>query len=181
MDRRVIVVDIGCQPQGREESITKLCEAFKPSILFGFDPHPALQPGVELHDHSVPRRRRERWGQTIIVRSRLAAWTLDGFLPFRETGITSGVEPGNFSVPIVPCFDLVAWLRTLPMPETPVVVKMDCEGAEYPLCVAIVESALDLLIDEMLIEWHPEQTAHGMFMAKRPKLRCPVDDWEANW
>lgn len=177
----MIVVDIGCQPQGHEESIVKLCKAYKPTILYGFDPHPALEPGIDWFDHRIPTRRRERWEQTIIVRSRLAAWVNDGFISYRESGITSGVVPEGMSASAVPCFELVAWLRTLPMPDVPVVLKIDAEGAEYRLLWAIYHNGLDLLIQEILVEWHPPETANGWWVEERPKLRCPVDDWDANW
>jgi hypothetical protein len=176
----LIVVDIGCHPQGNEESIAKLCKAYKPTILYGFDPFPGLEPGIDWYDHRVPTRRRERWEQTIIVRSRLAAWTKDGFVSYQESGITSAVVPYVYSPSVVPCFDLVAWLKTLPLPEEELVLKIDAEGSEYPLLWAIYNTALDLLIKEALVEYHPEHAANGWF-EERPPLRCPVDDWDANW
>jgi hypothetical protein len=179
----VIVVDIGCHPQGHEESVYKLCRAFQPSVLFGFDPFPDLEPGVEFFTHSPPRRRRERWEQTVIVRSRLAAWTYDGFVSYRvsDDPITSGVVPPGHSAAAVPCFDLVAWLKTLPMPEEQVVLKMDAEGSEYRLLWAIHDAGLDLLLHRALIEYHPESTANGLFEGDRPPLRCEVEDWDLHW
>jgi hypothetical protein len=184
----MIVVDIGCQPQDSEESIFKLCEAYRPSILFGFDPHPDLVPGVEMHEYGRERpgrrshsARQGRAGPTMIVRSRLAAWTTDGFVSYREDGIRSGVVPIEESAGVVPCFDLVSWLKTLPMPDVDVIVKMDAEGSEYPLCWAIHHHGLDLLIKEMLIEYHPGETANGMFNTERAPLRCHVQDWDLHW
>lgn len=186
----MIVVDIGCQPQESEESIFKLCEAYRPSILFGFDPHPDLVPGVEWQTYPRDRpgrrshaARQEKAGPTLIVRSRLAAWTHDGIIPYNEDGIRSGVAlpgPGE-TVTTVPCFDLASWLLTLPMPEEDVIVKMDAEGSEYPLCWAIHNHDLDLLIKEMIVEYHPGETANGLFSHERAPLRCPVDDWDLHW
>lgn len=184
----MIVVDIGCQPQDSEESIYKLCEAYRPTILYGFDPHPDLVPGVELHEYPRERsgrrshaQRQGRAGPTVIVRSRLAAWTNDGFVAYREDGIRSGVVPEFQSSAVVPCFDLVAWLKTLPMPDVEVILKMDAEGSEFPLLWALYDSGLDLLIKEALIEYHPGETANGLFSQDRPPLRCPVDDWDLHW
>lgn len=183
----MIVVDIGCQPQDHEESIYKLCKAYKPGVLFGFDPHPTLVPGIEHFEH--PRVRPGRRGHparkpqppTAIVRSRLAAWKDNGFISYREDGICSGVVPAMWSAAAVPCFDLIAWLKTLPMPEEEVVLKIDAEGSEYPLLWAIYDNALDLLLKEALVEYHPESTANGWFQAERPPLRCPVQDWDLHW
>jgi hypothetical protein len=117
----------------------------------------------------------------VIVRSRLAAWTENGFISYREDGICSGVVPPMWAASVVPCFDLIAWLKTLPMPEQEVVLKIDAEGAEHPLMWALHENGLDLLLKEALIEYHPEHTSNGWYRSERPVLRCPVQDWDANW
>ncbi len=187
----MIVVDIGCCQQGAEESVEKLCKAYRPTILYGFDPHPDLQPGIEVFTHPTSARRgrppgKRRWDEnsppfTIIVRSRLAAWTHNGFVSFREAGIESGVVQDGHSSAAVACFDLVAWMKTLPMPDEDVILKIDAEGSEFPLMWALYDNALDLLIKQALVEYHPAHTANGWWRGDRPPLRCPVDDWDANW
>lgn len=194
----MIVVDIGCQQQDHEESVVKLCKAYRPDILYGFDPHPNLVPGIERYEHPKARTRarssRPRAkhrgsvpaalsgpAETVIVRSRLAAWTNNGFVSYREAGICSGVVPEGDSAAAVPCFDLVAWLKTLPMPDEEVVLKVDAEGSEFPLMWAIYDNALDLLLKEVLIEYHPASTANGWWRDDRPSLRCPVQDWDLHW
>jgi len=184
----VIVIDIGCQPQDHEESIVKLCEAYKPTILYGFDPHPDLQPGLDTFVH--PKQRMPgRTGHpsmkvtpppTTIVRSRMAAWIHNGIVLYREAGICSSVVGADPEAITVPCFDLAAWMMTLPLADVEVVLKIDAEGAEYPLLWAIHNNGLDLLIDEALIEYHPSQTANG-WESDRPPLRCPVQDWDLHW
>lgn len=163
----MIVVDVGCMPHGREESVRKLIGRFQPDILFGFDPHPDLVEGVE---HA---------GDTVVVRKRAAAWIFGGQTLFKIDGICSGVAACDIAkdgTVMVDCFDLAAWLRALPVGE--VVLKLDAEGAEYPLLARLHESGLDGRLQRVIVEWHPPDTAHGLYTAVRPELRCDVEEWE---
>lgn len=187
----MIVVDIGCHPQGAEESVEKLCRAYRPSILYGFDPYPELQPGIEHFGHPQARTRgrppgKRRWDKnsplfTVVVRSRIAAWTHNGFVSYNEADISSGVVPEGYSSAAVPCFDLVAWMKTLPMPDEEVILKIDAEGAEFPLMWALYDNAIDLLLKEVLIDYHPEENANGWYRKDRAPLRCPTEDWDLHW
>src|SRR5262245_38375939 len=77
-----IVVDLGCCSYQRnvggvewlEDSIQSLIKRFKPTVLFGFDPHPALPDAVG-----------EVYGTSVIT-SRRAAWTWDGNLGLELQG-----------------------------------------------------------------------------------------------
>jgi hypothetical protein len=157
----VIVVDIGCHPQGPEESVYKLTERFAPDILFGFDPFPGMEEGIE---HA---------GGTLIVRRRAAAWTHTGTMRLRVDGDCTGVDQHGDA--LVECFNFPAWLRALP-PNVETVAKFDAEGAEYPLLDAVGDQGLDERLALVIVEWHPPETAHGWF-AERPTLRCPVEEW----
>lgn len=167
----MIVVDVGAMRQGPEESTLKLVERFQPQVLFGFDPHPDFVEGVATIDG------------TVVVNRRVAAWTHGGAVRFVEDGICSGVEQDRSETrrslrtrrsKDVECFILAFLLRTLP---AGVVLKLDCEGAEYPLLSQIAATRADERLALVLVEWHPEETAHGHFMAERPTLRCPVEEW----
>ena len=188
----MIVVDVGAQTwpgfgrySGVEESTYTLCERFRPEVLFAFDPHPTFGEGIERYGRD-PRfeRRRRRLGQppdTVIVRKQIAAWTEDGFVDFHDCGIGSGVgEPGS-SAAAVPCFNLVAWLKTLPLEGA--ILKLDCEGAEYPLLWSIYNNALDLQIAKVLVEWHPGEHPRGDYYGfgwqtqQQAPIRCEVEQW----
>lgn len=165
----MIVVDIGCARQENEESVYTLCDRFKPNILFGFDP--------ELEHGSI-----ELLGKTTIVRSKKAAWIEDGHLPWISSGITSGVprgdHPGEFEVE---CFDVTSFLHALP---GRLVVKLDCEGCEYPIMRALRQQGIDRRLELVLVEWHSGPTPEGWYDGKgwedmgRTRLRCPVEDWQ---
>lgn len=180
----MIVVDVGCHPHGSEESVYKLVNEYHPEVLFGFDPFPGLVPGMERYPEEAvmarsARLRRELRFPTTIFRARLAAWLHNGFVPYEAAEmITAGIAPATSTAPVVPCFDLVAWLKTLPMPDVSVILKLDCEGAEYPLLRAIVDADLDLLLTRVVVEWHTEDMAHGHFDKHPARVRCPVEDWD---
>lgn len=168
----MIVVDVGCHPHGNEESVNKLIERFRPSILFGFDPYPLLEEGVIYT------------AGTTIVRRRVAAWTHANHLPYRVEGhegvpgIASGIVAPNDATHIVDGIDLPAFLSALPADDG-LVLKLDCEGAEYPLLAALHRLDVDERLSLVLVEWHPEELAHQFYLVPedRPVLRCPVEEW----
>ena len=77
----------------------------------------------------------------------------------------------------VPCFDFSAWLRELP---TRPVVKLDVEGAEFPILERMVEEGTDALVAELLVEWHDDKMDDFFERKERllSALRCPVHAWE---
>lgn len=167
----MIVVDVGCYPHGPEESIHKLIDRFHPEILFGFDPFPALVEGVATVDG------------TVVVLRRAAAWTEAGVLPIRveshdgvpgiATGVTTFGDPDRIEVE---AFDLLGFLVALPAGA---VLKLDAEGAELPILRSVAARGIDERLSLVLVEWHPEELAHGMFceVEDRPRLLCPVEEW----
>ena len=173
----MIVVDLGCFPHLGEISIEPLVARFRPDVLYGFDPWPALVEGET------------RLGGTRVVLERKAAWIAEGEIEFaRVRGLRSwdstvmrekdsrGEWSSRSEVVVVPSFDFSSWLRTLP--ERPI-VKMDIEGAEFPILERMVEDGTDLLVANLLVEFHDENLAA---LAERrlsltARLRCPVSPW----
>jgi hypothetical protein len=163
----MIVVDVGCHPQGPEESVHRLIDRFSPDLLLGFDPDPSLAEGVE------------RVGGTVVVRRRAPAWVDASQVRVVLDGITTGVEPHFAGGPAddsvsMTAIDLPALLAALPDGE--VVLKVDAEGVEYPLLRCLAASGLDRRLARVLVEWHPPETAHGLY-DDRPELACPVEEW----
>jgi FkbM family methyltransferase len=174
----VIVVDLGCFPHRDEISIEPLIARFRPDVLYGFDPWPALVEGEVVADG------------TRVVLERKAAWIEDGEIEFaRVRGLrgwdstvmraknAKGEWTGAAEIVRVPCFDFSAWLRTLPEPP---VVKLDIEGAEFPVLEKLVADGTDAHVAELLIEWHDDKMPD--FAERRASLlaalRCPVVPWE---
>ena len=176
----MIVVDLGCFPHRHEVSIEPLVKRYRPDVLYGFDPWPDLAEG-EL-----------RIGDSRVVLERTAAWIEDGVIEFARirglrawdsTVMRAKNSRGEWAptrlreVVPVPCFDFSAWLRTLP--EAPV-VKMDVEGAEFPILERMVEDGTDSLVSELLVEWHDDKMDDFAERKARllGRLRCPVVDWQ---
>lgn len=170
----MIVVDLGCFPHRDEISIEPLIRQYRPEVLYGFDPWPAL--GEQDADFEGTR----------VVLQRKAAWVEDGEIEFaqvrgfrawnstvmRAKG-TRGEWSGAGEVIRVPCFDFSSWLATLPEPA---VVKFDVEGAEFEILERMVDNGADQFVSELLIEWHDDRMPGYAERRERlvQRLRCPV-------
>ena len=174
----MIVVDLGCFPHRDEISIEPLIRRYRPDVLYGFDPWPALVEGETELDG------------TRVILERKAAWVEDGEIEFaRVRGLRAWDSTvmrakcsraewtGAGDVIRVPCFDFSEWLRRLP--EAPV-VKLDVEGAEFPILERLVEQGTDELVAELLVEWHEDKMPDyaGRKDELLGRLRCQVAPWE---
>jgi hypothetical protein len=169
-----IVVDLGCcgyERNGRmEDSIFTLIKRFKPAVLFGFDPHPALKEGVgQVHG-------------TTVITSRRAAWLFDGNIRLEVQGNCTHVV-GDLDVGGGPeaaqAFDIVAWMRSLPAAK--IVLKLDIEGAEYVLLPYLIQAGLIDQFSLVLVEWHTGELANGYESDRESILKqipCPTEDWQ---
>ena len=174
--RTGIVVDLGCFPHRDEISLEPLLERFRPAVLYGFDPWPQLVDGET------------KVQGTRVVLARKAAWVEDGLVEFAHI---RGIRSWDSTVMRdknarqewlraeairVPCFDFSAWLRGLPEPP---VVKLDIEGAEFPVLERLVEQGTDALVAELLVEWHDDKMPAyaDRKAALLARLRCPVSPW----
>jgi FkbM family methyltransferase len=175
--RSGIVVDLGCFPHRDEISLEPLLERLRPAVLYGFDPWPELVEGETQVEG------------TRVVLERKAAWIEDGEIEFAHVrglrGWDSTVmrdknarnEWSRAEATMVPCFDFSAWLRALPEPP---VVKLDVEGAEFPILERLVDEGTDALVAELLVEWHDDKMPAyaDRKAALLRSLRCPVSPWE---
>lgn len=170
-----VVVDLGCRTYGEDESIGPLVRRFKPRNLYGFDP---LLPADE-----------DYWVDDTYVRiERIAAWLFDGQLPLgigapSELDATvvhrkNGRGEWDRSVP-VRCFDFPEMLTR----HSPgVVVKMNVEGAEFPLLQACLDRGIAERIGLLVVAWHDDVLDGGTdYKAWRGRLEdalpCPIEPW----
>jgi FkbM family methyltransferase len=152
-------------------SIVPLIERFQPDTLYGFDP--LAEAGVS-----------EVNGTRVVLDSR-AAWVWDGMVQFATgfNGLNATVMReknvwGEWNtVTAVPCFDFPRWLAESGLHG--VVLKADCEGAEFPILEKMVADGTDSLIALLLVEFHDNYMPG--FAARRERLleglRCPVELW----
>lgn len=163
----MIVVDIGCSNREGEESVRPLIERFKPDLFFGFDPDPNGQEWTVFSESGCK-----------IVFSRKAAWVRDGEIGFRESGaggIRSFVGEGS-GMKTVPCFDLAAFVAEQP---EPVVLKLDCEGAEYALIPHLIETGSISNVRLLLVEFHDRNRGGnlGSIPDSMPAIPVPWEVW----
>ena len=166
----MIVVDVGCHDHPAhdgqsQDSIGRLIDRFRPRVLYGFDPHPGLPVGSTLQDG------------VRVVRERRAAWVHDGIVEFDYTPdqgpLGSKIREG--AAGRVPCFDLAAFLIEQ-LPQGHIVLKLDAEGAEYPLLARIIDQDVDEFLTLVLVEWHQPRKWQARRRLERA-LRCPVQPW----
>ncbi len=167
---RPVVVDLGCAHRGEWFSLEALADEYKPKLIYGFDPSPLLDV-KQRRAHGVPVRL-----------ERKAAWLHDGEVDFVDDFIRGGLPgPTGYGTTCpgadtslgrigtvvkkngirVPCFDFSRWLAGL---GYPVILKMDVEGAEYPLLKRMIRDGTNRLVSELVMEWHeqpaPRLTKH---------------------
>jgi hypothetical protein len=164
---RPVVVDVGCLTYSRrfqvDESLRPLLRRFRPGTYIGFDVKPGMLDGMREID-GVPC-----WF------ARRAAWTQDGVqLAVVERGncthVVQGCHPPSDGG--VESFDLGTFLLRLPNP----ILKIDVEGAEYPILHNLHERGIDHHLELLLVEWHTGPYANG-YRTERPQLACPVEEW----
>jgi FkbM family methyltransferase len=151
------LLDIGCATIGSEESIEALLDRFAPVRYLGFDPN--------------CQRAEEQRGATLVSIFPWAAWSYDGRVGFQFTATSAHVDP-SLSAPgyeQVQCFDLARYVAALAQQQPRLVLKLDCEGAEYTLLPALHERGLDAVCSLLLVEWHGAPLALPW--------RCVVEEW----
>ncbi len=152
----MIVVDLGCAPHGMD-SVAMLVDRFHPDVLFGFDPFLFTTDTTERNG-------------TVCFLSSSAAWVYNGRLGFTRDGTASRVfEDGND----VACFDLAEFVQGVSdanQHADRLVLKLDVEGAEYPLLEHLHATEVDELLELVLVEWHHTE--------RRVELACPVEEWD---
>jgi hypothetical protein len=154
----MIVIDVGAQHHPPEESTYFLADHFHPEKLYAFDIGRGYKTGVE------------QYKGTKIVRERVGAWVDDQGMAYTDNGMCSGINSRGEGR--VETFDLAEFIRNL---GGDLVVKLDCEGAEYVICPHLVNTGVDQQIGLLLVEWHPPHLAHGWYTDK-PTLACKVVD-----
>lgn len=152
-----VVVDLGCVERNGADSLSVLAREYEPDFIYGFDPSQFLDedmPAIE----GIPCMLRRR-----------AAWVENGRVGFVEQGSGSRIGLGDD----VEAFDFSAWLRELSGTFDEIIVKMDIEGVEKALVRQLIVEKTDVLIDELLIEWHDSQWKDLL----EPQLSCKLRQW----
>jgi len=145
------VIDIGCQPHEQngqiEESINQLLDMFNPDRLIGFDP--------------LVEEREYRIDGCDVELHQMAAWTEWKVLTVLERGMCTGVVSDRRTQQddiLVQGFDLAQLILDDTSDE--IILKLDCEGAEYPILEHLIKTGADQHVMLTLVEWHDGRDRH---------------------
>jgi FkbM family methyltransferase len=98
---------------------------------------------------------------------------------FGSTLMQSKRNWGVGEIVSVQCFDFSEWMKQFA--DDYVVVKMDIEGAEFPILEKMIGDGTDRIIDELLCEFHPNKVTEFTTDYKDnliSRLRCgKVIEW----
>jgi FkbM family methyltransferase len=125
--------------------------------IFAFEPNP------DLHDQMIRITR----DYPNVVFKPWAAWTFDGKLEFAkdETATPMGSTVMHSKKAIwdvyphveVKCFDFSKWLKQMFNENDEVIVKMDIEGAEFPVLEKMLKDGTITIPRLLFVEWHPNK------------------------
>jgi len=137
----------------------RLIDEFHPTHLYAYDPHPVLElPPLD---------------GTIVELVRAAAWTHTGTVGYVEHDVWSYLTDTP-DAPQVRCVDLAKELWRLKRKhKDSLVLKLDCEGAEYMLLPHLVARGADRFLDVLWVEWHPYE--HPYAMTDHARIRAEVE------
>lgn len=130
----------------------------------------AFEPGKQHWDFHFPDR------VTLINK---AAWTRDGRIAYAggagNQGATVVADPDDFrgGLPTVECIDFDQWLERFEGYEE-VIVKLDIEGAEFPVLEKLFASGRVGLITRLFVEFHDQRFPNGA--ARRLALLEAISD-----
>lgn len=122
-------------------------------IIYGFEPNPKFKDKLEALA-----------SDTVII-SRKAAWVEDTTMQFAvdstDTPLGSTLMSGKKKIwdknekIDVEAFDFSQWLKQFE--DDFVVVKMDTEGAEFPVLEKMIADDTDKICDCLMVEFHPNK------------------------
>lgn len=161
---RKIYIDLGANVG---DTIATFAEWHPSHLIWGFEANPQMVK---------PLRERFKGNSKVKILHK-AAWVADGSITlFLGHPLSSTVMEGKASMPQAPEFeirydkwvevgsvDLATWLLKKFTLDDDVTVKMDIEGAEYPVLRRMIETKAIRLVDLLICEFHKNRfPSHGV-------------------
>lgn len=120
--------------------------------IYGFEPNPEMFKAAKK---KVGHRQN-------VVLEESAAWVEDDEIEFAVDDIGSTVMKTKRNWEASPkitikSFDFSKWLAANFTAEDFIVCKMDVEGAEFPILEKMIRDGTDKLVNELLVEFHPNK------------------------
>lgn len=152
-----VYIDLGCYTGDTVEQFRNWSKIAWPDRkswhIYAFDPNPSFK---------------DRWEVVADERttfSQKAAWIDEDGQEFAieegDTPLGSTIMPGkkkiwdNSEKILVETFDLSKWLKQFK--HDYVVLKMDIEGAEFPILKKMIKDETDQIVDCLMVEFHPNK------------------------
>jgi len=155
----MIFIDVGCYHAQATEQFINWGQLLndgdlKKSFIYSIEPNPALLP----HWQTIRDRHIKHLGGMEFINK--AAWIEETALMFSETdfdlGATVMPDKNGYNKTIeVPAFDFSTWLEQFRGQE--VVIKMNCEGAEYPILQKMIQDKTDDIPQSIMVEFHSKK------------------------
>lgn len=154
-----VYIDLGCYDGDSVEQFRNWRKlAFNPAIeweIHAFDPNPAFKEEWDrIKDDS-----------TFFYQK--AAWVKDGEVLFAIDTETDGIGSTAMTskkavwdsgqITSVPCFDFSEWLQQFK--GCFVVLKMDIEGAEFPILEKMIADNTDEIVGRLMVEFHANKVS----------------------
>jgi FkbM family methyltransferase len=152
---------------------------FDADVVYAFEPNPKFKS--KLNDWANNQDR---------FFFDAAIWTHTGTIEFAvdntDTPLGSTVMSGKTKIwdgsphRDVPCIDFSKWLVQNVDFGDVVIVKMDIEGAEFPVIEKLIKDETDKLITKLYVETHPNKVRDYTTTYKNEllsKLSCEVEEW----
>lgn len=148
--------------------------------VYGFEPNPSFEAEwKDIHDRHIKHVKE-------ITFFNKAAWVDDGGLEFslwRESDIGSTVMPDKRNwyagkIIGVKSVDISSWLRQFEGED--IYVKLDIEGAEYPVLKKMIADGTDKLCKLLMIEWHADKMGEQFKKEQKfieKNLKCDWIEW----
>jgi FkbM family methyltransferase len=149
-----ILIDCGANTG---DSLPALHRVFGPfDKVFAFEPNAQCVNTFDKGDAApVELMQAAVWVREGTIKLYLGAHPSESSLLLEKK--TGNLDPGNFID--VPAVDFSRWLQAHVVPADYVVVKMDIEGAEFPVLEKMLAEDSIKLVDLLLPEWHADRLA----------------------
>lgn len=173
----MIYIDLGCYDGDTVEQFINWGQLFgdiSEAEIYAFDPQTFRKSWDDI------KLRQSQHVKKMSFQSK-AAWVEDTMLDLSVEGIGSSVmleKAKTDKTNIVRAFNFPRWFEKLD--DKKIYLKMDIEGAEYPILEKLINHNLDKKITLLMVEWHAGKMGdRWRFREKNIKenLRCKWIEW----
>lgn len=179
----MIFIDCGAyHSQATEQFINwgqLIADDMKKSKIYSIEPNPKLEPYWQI----IKDRHIKHVADMQFINK--AAWINDDMLEFSETDNDLGAsvmpDKANYDKTYqVQGFDFSQWLIQFKWEH--IIIKMNIEGAEYPILQKMIKDGTDKLVDTIMVEFHSKKMDNHLKWFNieqeiQANIRCNLKEW----